>query len=214
MNSFIIVRNKINGSIYRNLIKKILFQIDPERVHNSFIKIGRFLGSNIITKSITSSAFNYSNRVLEQKILGIKFKNPVGLSAGFDKNAEIISIVSDVGFGFAEVGSITAKPSNGNEGKRLWRVPERKSIRVNLGLNNKGAMEILRNFKGKKFNIPFGISIAKTNCKETNIAEEGLKDYLFSLNKLKDLGMALVDFGRGTKDVDKDWAAITLSNLG
>src|SRR3989344_2999147 len=132
------LRNNINKGIYKGVIKKILFIQDPEKVHNRFIKVGSALGKSKITKGITSVLFNYQNKMLEQNIFGIRFRNPVGLSAGFDKNAELISIMENVGFGFAETGSVTALPHSGNEGIRLKRLPEKNSIWVNMGLNNKG----------------------------------------------------------------------------
>ena len=185
MESLVSVRNKLNKAIYLGILRKKYFKQDPEYVHDLFLKRGKSLSSSKIMKSIVSLAFNYSNPRLEQNILGIKFRNPLGLSAGFDKNAEIIPIISEVGFGFAEVGSITAHPGKGNIGTRLKRLPEKKSIWVYLGLNNKGALAVKRDLKDEKFKIPVGISIAKTNCKETTNPAVGLKDYLFSLKELK-----------------------------
>src|SRR3989338_6223802 len=112
------IRNSINQSVYSNIIKKICFKFDEEKVHNFFVETGKVIGENRLTKDITNALLNYQNLILEQKIFGIKFRNPIGLSAGFDKNAELISIMEDVGFGFTEVGSITARPCKGNEGRR------------------------------------------------------------------------------------------------
>ncbi len=182
------LRNKVNRIIYSNIIRPICFKFDSERIHNLFILFGRFLGSNILTKKATSLTFNYQNKRLEQTIKGVKFRNPVGLSAGFDKNAEIINIMEDVGFGFVEVGSITAKQCTGNPGKRIDRIVEKKSLWINLGLNNFGADKIYNKLRDEEYRIPVGISIAKTNCKETADADIGIKDYLYSLKKLNSLG--------------------------
>lgn len=171
---------------YANVLKPMYFMLDPEYVHNSFVKTGAFLGSNRITKSLTSLMFNYQNEKLCQNLLGINFRNPIGLAAGFDKNGAMASIMEDVGFGFAELGSITAKPCSGNTGLRLKRFPEKQSLWVNFGLNNKGAVEIHKNLKGKEFKIPIGISAAKTNCKETVDPKVGLKDYLFTVKEFRD----------------------------
>ncbi len=174
-------RNNAFGVVYKRIAKPVLFSFDPESVHNSLIGTGKFLGSNILTKSLTSFAFNYQNKMLEQTLSGLTFRNPVGLSAGFDKNAEVISVMEDVGFGFVEVGSITAKPSPGNPGKRLARYPERQSLWIHLGLNNKGADAIYNQIKDKKFRIPVGVSAAKTNSKETTNPKIGLEDYLYTV---------------------------------
>ena len=184
----IILRNDLNKFVYTNIVKKICFEFDAEKTHNFFIKFGKILGSSALIKKITSAAFNYQNELLEQDILGIKFTNPVGLSAGFDKNAELLGILGDVGFGFAEVGSVTARSCKGNSGVRLKRIPEKRSIFVNFGLNNKGANKIHSKLKSKKYEIPFGVSIAKTNCKETADPEIAVKDYVYSIKKFKDVG--------------------------
>ncbi|MEK6818871.1 MAG: hypothetical protein AABY10_02965, partial [Nanoarchaeota archaeon] len=181
------LRNKFNNSLYY-LTKKILFHYEPEKVHNNFIKIGKSLGSHKVSKEAASKLFSFENPALKQNLVGITFRNPVGLSAGFDKNAELVDLLPSIGFGFAEVGSITANPCKGNEGKRLVRLPEKKSIWVNLGLNNKGYLEIKNRIKSKKFEIPIGISVAKTNSAETVNPKIGLKDYLTTLKGMKKIG--------------------------
>ena len=121
--------------IYKILFKPVLFRIDPEKVHDLIIKIGLILNKlNYLLKK----TFIYKNKKLEQEILGIEFKNPVGLAAGFDKNAQLVDLLPSLGFGFTEVGSITYKPCQGNPKPRLFRLPKEKSIIVNYGLLNKG----------------------------------------------------------------------------
>ena len=187
MEKIIQIRNNLNGFLYRNFVKQIAFMFDAERVHNLFIKKGRLLGSNKFTRKIVRDIFHYENPSLRQEILGINFVNPVGLSAGFDKNAEIIDICDEIGFGFSEVGSVTAKPCAGNAGKRLLRIKERRSIWVNLGLNNNGVDEIANRLKGKKFDIPYAVSIAKTNSTETIDDTKGIEDYFYTLKKLDNM---------------------------
>lgn len=182
------IRSKIMNFSYKKIAKPIMFLQDPEKTHKRAVLMGKILQSNFVTRGITSALFNYQNKMLEQEISGIKFKNPIGLAAGFDKNAELIPLLGKVGFGFVEVGSITAKECAGNPGTRLWRMPERECIRVNLGLNNKGAEEISKKLMGKKFEIPVGISVAKTNCEQTADREEGIKDYIETLKKFADIG--------------------------
>lgn len=172
--------DKLNRNFYK-IVKNIAFKYDPENVHKFFIKVGKRLQSKESLRRALRLFFEYKNKKLEQSILGIKFANPVGLSAGFDKNAEIIDVISDVGFGFSEVGSITAGACKGNDGVRLRRLPEKESLWVNFGLNNDGANKISERLKGKKFNIPVGISVAKTNCKETVNLEVGVKDYIYTM---------------------------------
>src|SRR3989338_791620 len=174
------LRNKINGVIYKSLIKPICFRFDPEKVHNLFIRRGVFLASHETTKKIISSAYYYCDKSLEQDILGMKIKNPVGLAAGFDKNGELVNILGKIGFGFAEIGSVTDRRCAGNPGIRLSRLPEKKSLWVHLGLNNEGAMAIYERLKKSKRDIPIGVSIAKTNCIETADNKIGISDYCSS----------------------------------
>ena len=109
MSGLIQIKNKTNSATYHRVIKPVCFINDTEKVHNFFVKTGKFLGINIATKKITSFLFNYQNEKLEQKILGIKFRNPIGLSAGFDKNAKLISIMEGVMAGFMSglIGAMT-----------------------------------------------------------------------------------------------------------
>jgi dihydroorotate dehydrogenase len=152
------------------------------------VSIGVFLGKFKITRFITKLTFGYSNKMLEQEILGIKFKNPVGLSAGFDKNAQLTQILPSVGFGFEEVGSITGEQCKGNEGTRLWRLKNSKSLLVYYGLKNDGADVISKRLKDKNFRIPIGISIAKTNSPETCETETGIADYLKAYKAFENIG--------------------------
>lgn len=178
---------KASRNFYRKVVKPVCFRFDPERVHNAFIATGSFLGSNPLTRGITSMALDYENQILEQKLMGIKFRNPVGLSAGFDKDGKAAMIMKSVGFGFADVGSVTAMPSRGNSGKRLTRFPDRESILVNLGLNNRGAMAIHESLVNKNTGIPMVISAAKTNCIDTTDPHIGLADYLVTIDAFKDI---------------------------
>jgi dihydroorotate dehydrogenase len=181
------LRTRLSRGFYKDVVKPIYFSMDPERVHNSLVSTGMALGSNAVTRALTSLAFEYTNPALEQRLMGIGFRNPVGLSAGFDKDGKAATIMKSVGFGFTEVGSVTAKPSVGNEGVRLRRIPERKSILVHLGLNNMGAEAIHRRMQGRDIGIPMVVSAAKTNCKETTDPDVGLADYLFTVKTFRDM---------------------------
>ncbi len=182
--SFLIrARNKIEGLFYINIMKPLFFSMDAELVHNFFIRLGKYLGSNWATKKATSIAFDYKNEMLKQRILGIDFNNPVGLSAGFDKNADLVNIIGDVGFGFEEIGSVTAKACAGNKGKRLDRIKDKKSLWVHLGLNNIGAKSVASKLINKRFSFPIGINIAKTNCKDTANVKSGIDDYASAIKE-------------------------------
>jgi len=181
-------KNLIIGGLYRHIAKPIFFAHDPESTHDFAVRTGVQLGSHKLTRIATRCAFYFSDTRLEQTILGIHFKNPIGLSAGFDKNAELISILPHVGFGFAELGSFTAKPYEGNPKPRLWRFPKHKSLGVWFGLKNNGITEIAPRIKKTHSEIPLGMCIAKTNCKETVDTEAGVADYIKCYKALYEIG--------------------------
>lgn len=188
LHTLTLVRNSIIHFIYVHILKRIFFRIDPETMHDRAITLGKRLGSYTLTRKATRLAFYFENPSLEQTILGVNFKNPIGLAAGFDKNAELSDILPSMGFGFAELGSITAKPYEGNPKPRLWRLPQSKGLAVWFGLKNIGAPKIAHRLAHKTFDIPIGISIAKTNCMETVDTKIGIEDYAETYTTFSDIG--------------------------
>ena len=174
--------------LYKTILRPILFLNDPEVIHERFVKFGNFLGKYRFGRKIVSTLFFYSDKSLEQNILGINFKNPIGLAAGFDKNAKLVDILPSVGFGFMEVGSITGEPCEGNPKPRLWRLKKSKGIVVYYGLMNDGCERISTRLKNKKFDIPLGISVAKTNNRETAETETGINDYFKAYKTMSEIG--------------------------
>ncbi len=185
---FICVRDVIIRFFYTHILKPLFFCFDPELVHNRMLVVGVFLGSNPITRGLTGMLFDYRNPVLNQTLCGIRFTNPIGLSAGFDKNAILTHILPSVGFGFAETGSITGEPCAGNPGRHLWRLPKDKSLMVYYGLKNVGAEKISERLRSEKFQIPVGISVAKTNSPATVDVSAGVRDYVKAFKLFSDVG--------------------------
>lgn len=182
------LRNQILNIGYKLVVKPIFFQLDPEYIHDKMIKASDFCGSNWLLRNLLHLMFYYENPILTQNIKGINFKNPVGLAAGFDKDALATNILYHIGFGFEEVGSVTGEPCAGNPGKRLWRLPKSKSLVVYYGLKNMGAKVISQRLSKLKFKMPIGINIAKTNCKETVDLEKGIQDYVKAYKAFKNIG--------------------------
>ncbi len=188
MEYVVYVRNKLIRFFYLFILKRILFLLDPESVHDRVTAFGVKLGSYNFTRTVSRILFGYSNQSLTQTVVGIEFKNPIGLSAGFDKNALLTDIIPCVGFGFEEIGSVTGEPCKGNPGQRLWRLPKSQSLVVYYGLMNDGSEVISCRMRNKKFFFPIGISIAKTNCKETCDMEVGVQDYVKAYRAFEDIG--------------------------
>jgi len=184
----ITLRNCLFRISYKLIVRSALFLIDAEDIHEKTIRFCQFFGKYSILRGLTSLLFFYSNPILEQKIHGIKFSNPIGLAAGFDKNALLTDILPSLGFGFVEVGSITGEPCEGNPRPRLWRLEKSKGLIVYYGLKNEGCEKISEKLKNKNFRIPIGISIAKTNSKNIVETEAGIKDYLKAFKHFTDTG--------------------------
>ena len=182
------VRNAIEGTLYRNVLKPILFRLDPERVHDRTLVLGKFLGSNAVTRGLMRAGFSYSNPMLEQKILGIKFRNPVGLSAGFDKDGHLTKILPSIGFGFEEIGSVSGEPCSGNPKPRLWRMPKERALVVNYGLKSEGCARVAERLRGSHFEIPIGTNVVKTNSPETVDTEKGIEDYVKAYRAFAHIG--------------------------
>ncbi len=170
---------------YRYLFKPIAFRFDPETVHDRVTNVGKWIGEHPLMRNCAHVFWSYSHPSLEQNLLGISFPNPVGLTAGFDKDGLLINILPDVGFGFAEIGSVTGKPCQGNSKPRLWRLPKVKSLLVNYGLKNDGCEAIAQRLRGKIFRIPIGVSIAKTNCAEMCDLKMGIEDYVHAFQTVE-----------------------------
>jgi len=155
--------------LYVHLLKPIFFKQDPETVHDHMTKVGIFLGTFSFTRRFISLVFLYKHPSLEQSVAGVNFSNPIGLSAGFDKNGELADILPSVGFGFAEIGTVTGQNCSGNPKPRLWREPETKSLRVYYGLKNDGSEIISKRIASRKvYSIPLGMSVGATNIEENS----------------------------------------------
>jgi len=166
-----------------SLIRRILFLFDAELIHEFSVKSIKLLSLLPFSKQILRYFFHVNTKALERNLFGLKFKNPVGLAAGFDKNAECYNEISNFGFGFIEIGTVTPLPQPGNPKKRIFRLVEDKSLINRLGFNNKGLDEITKNLR-KKRDIIIGANIGKNFFTEN---KDGHKDYLKCLQGLHGL---------------------------
>jgi dihydroorotate dehydrogenase len=177
------------SAAYQYGVRPLLFSLDPEAAHHLAIATCRRISESSILQAIAKSTFYYSDSRLSQTLWNLKFENPVGLAAGFDKNAEAIGAWEHLGFGFAEVGTITAHAQSGNPQPRLFRLPSDLAVLNRMGFNNRGAAATavdLKNYlQANKLSIPLGINLGKS--KITEIAEAKL-DYAESLRSLYEFG--------------------------
>jgi len=175
---------KMENSFYENIMAPIVFYMDPEKAHNLAIKLLSFSSHIPFFKKIISDfAGNFND---EANINGVKFKNKLGLAAGFDKNGEVYDILAELGFGFIEIGTVTLNPQPGNPRPRLFRIPDSLAIINRMGFNNCGAKIVAKNIEKKgRIKAPLGINIGKnTNCP----LEDADKNYSECFRILKDSG--------------------------
>lgn len=168
--------------IYKNLIKPVLFNKDAEEAHELGLKLASLTHRSKLLQLLIASVYKTRDRSLEQELFGCHFPNPVGLAAGFDKNGNTPKAMQALGFGFIEVGSITAKPSEGNSRPRAFRIPRDHSLINRMGLNNEGADVITERLSDIDLDIPLGVNIAKTNDASIH-GDAALQDYLYSYEK-------------------------------
>jgi dihydroorotate dehydrogenase len=168
------LRETLNN-IFFQLYKKIAFLGDPEKVHDISLPILEFIYKSYLGKVLHKKIVSKKTRQMN-----IDFDNPLGLAAGFDKNADYLNFISNIGFGYAEVGTLTPKPQLGNPKPRIFRLIKDEAIINHLGFNNKGIDYAINKIKKFNRNIPIGINIGKNA--NTQI-KDAFRDYEYCLRK-------------------------------
>lgn len=163
------------------IIRPLLFSVDPEKIHYFVFRVlklkSRLPGFNSALKFL----FGFEDDRLHKKLFGLTFKNPVGLAAGFDKDAKLIDELALMGFGFIEIGTLTPKPQSGNEKPRLFRLPKDQALINRMGFNNEGVIAAASRLKNRKGNILIGGNIGKNKVTPNDAAHE---DYTYCFNAL------------------------------
>ncbi|KAB1155586.1 quinone-dependent dihydroorotate dehydrogenase [Flavobacterium luteum] len=168
--------------MYKLFIRPILFKFDPEKVHYFTFSLIRFLSSIPGFSSLFKAMYLVNDKRLETEVFGLKFKNPVGLAAGFDKDATLYKELSNFGFGFIEIGTLTPKGQEGNPKKRLFRLKEDSAIINRMGFNNGGVQKAVERLKQNN-GILIGGNIGKNKLTPN---EEATSDYEICFDALYD----------------------------
>ncbi len=194
--------------MYKSIIRPILFCFDPEKVHYfTFSLIGtasKIPGVSFLFRKL----YTIEDKRLERKLFGLTFKNPVGLAAGFDKNAVLYNELADFGFGFIEIGTVTPKGQEGNSKQRLFRLKDDKGIINRMGFNNDGLESAILQLKKNKGKLIIGGNIGKNTDTKP---EDYTKDYLQCFNELHPyvdyfvLNVSCPNVGSHAKLNDKDY---------
>ncbi|MHA7057860.1 quinone-dependent dihydroorotate dehydrogenase [Aquimarina sp. M1] len=167
--------------MYKTLVRPILFKFDPEKVHHFTFGFIKFISKIPFVSSLIRTGYQINRIALEREVFGLIFKNPVGLAAGFDKNAILYNELADFGFGFIEIGTVTPKAQEGNPKKRLFRLKEDSGIINRMGFNNKGLESAIAQLKKNRGKLIIGGNIGKNTDTKP---EDYTKDYLTCFNAL------------------------------
>ncbi len=170
--------------MYKSLLRPLLFKLDPEKVHYLTADALKATYRLPFAKSIAKGMFQVQDPRLERELFGLKFPNPVGLAAGFDKDAKLIDEFENFGFGFIEIGTLTPKPQEGNPKPRLFRLPEDQAIINRMGFNNEGVDAAVQRLRQRKSKVIVGGNIGKNKVTPN---EEALNDYLYCFKALYDV---------------------------
>ncbi len=168
--------------MYKLLIKPFLFLLDPEWVHHTVFKSIKIANKIPGVSSLLRTAYVVKDKSLERKLFGLTFPNPVGLAAGFDKDAKLFQELSHFGFGFVEIGTLTPKPQDGNPKKRMFRLAEDEGLINRMGFNNEGVEAAVKRLK-KNRGVLIGGNIGKNKITSN---QEAVNDYIFCFNALFD----------------------------
>jgi dihydroorotate dehydrogenase len=167
--------------MYKMLVRPLLFLVDAEKIHHVVFKLLKIIGAIPGGKFLLSILYNYKNPNLSKTLFGLYFENPVGLAAGFDKNAILIDELACLGFGFIEIGTLTPKPQPGNPKPRLFRLPADGGLINRMGFNNEGVGIAVEKLKKRKSNVIVGGNIGKNKDTPNELA---IDDYTYAFEVL------------------------------
>ncbi len=166
--------------LYKQIFRSLLFRMDPENAHDKAMALAMKVNDTEWMQNFVSSISSFKNCDFPVQYKKLAFRNPIGLAAGFDKNGMIPKAIHSLGFGFTEIGSITANKSSGNSKPRMFRLSDDNALINRMGLNNHGAKEITKRLAGLRIpNFPIGINISKTHDPAI-LGDKAIEDYLIS----------------------------------
>ncbi len=159
--------------------------MNAEKAHDLAMHLARKVNRYAVLQRMAAMLYHSGSSQLEQELMGLRFRNPVGIAAGFDKNGVILKALQSIGFGYIEIGSITAKASRGNPKPRMFRLPEDRAVINRMGLNNDGADVIVDRLDKRGVTVPVGINIAKTHDPSI-LGDSAIEDYIYSFRKAEE----------------------------
>lgn len=185
------VARRVSAAAYKHAVKPVLFRFAPDSVHRGMVQLTQIVQKVPVLRA-SPRMWAYQNKsMLSQKMLGLTFRNPIGLSAGFDKGIETVPIIEAVGFGWMTGGSVTWGKYKGNDGAWFFRLPKSKSLVVHAGLPSTGTLNVARHIEAYSprlfTDFPLNVSVAMTNSKVCASTQLAISDYCKSLKHLDGL---------------------------
>ncbi len=202
--------------MYKLLIRPILFAFDPEKIHHFTFKVIKIMCKCPLMPTVLKSLYQVKDSRLEREVFGLKFPNPVGLAAGFDKEAKLYNELSNFGFGFIEIGTITPKAQEGNPKKRLFRLTEDGGVINRMGFNNQGVDAAIKNLKKKNNTLIVGGNIGKNT---DTLPENYTEDYRICFDALHPyvdyfvLNVSCPNVGSHAKLTDKSYLVELITEM-
>lgn len=202
--------------MYKALLRPLFFSFDPEKIHHFTFSLIKFSSKILGFPSLFRNLYVIEDERLERKLFGLTFKNPVGLAAGFDKNAVLYNELANFGFGFIEIGTVTPKAQAGNPKKRLFRLKDDQGIINRMGFNNEGLEAAIEQLKTNKGKLIIGGNIGKNTDTKP---EDYTKDYLTCFKALHPyvdyfvLNVSCPNVGSHAKLNDKDYLEELISTV-
>lgn len=167
--------------MYKKIIRPLLFSFDPERIHHFTFACIKYLHLIPGIGWIIKKTFQLEHPKLQQEVFGLKFTNPIGLAAGFDKDAKLYNELANFGFGFIEIGTLTPKGQKGNEKPRLFRIPQDESLINRMGFNNEGVYAAVERLKKRKTKVIIGGNIGKNTGVDANLTDDNYLEVFTTL---------------------------------
>ena len=202
--------------MYKLLLRPFFFLFDPERIHYFTFRMIKITAKIPGVKQWRKKHYGVEDKRLNRELFGLTFKNPVGIAAGFDKNAILLNELEDFGFGFVEIGTVTPRPQEGNPKKRLFRLKKDQGLINRMGFNNQGVDAIANRLNGKTTRLIIGGNIGKNTATPN---EESKPDFIENFTKLHAhvdyfvVNVSCPNVGETAKLQDKDFLVDLLLSL-
>lgn len=183
------ITRSFSKKVYKKIIKPLLFKVSPDTVHAQIISLGALLQQHKIIRKLLAISWAEHDIIYAKTVAGVRFLNPIGISAGFDKNGKLVPLLESIGCGYVTVGSVTALPRTGNPKPWFHRLPKTKSLVVHAGMPNDGVEKVVKNLEQNKRHstgaVPVIFSVAVVARSAAHTPEDAIRDALETIKRVE-----------------------------